>query len=321
MRKVLKILLCILVIAVFCGATFFVTNYFKEKKVENLTSQLATANAKIAEVGPIVPCYTVITATYAGQEITEDMVEEQSIPQSLKNDTFAEISDLVGMYCKVAITPGTPITKDMVMTEAISDTTREVDITGNRWPIGLVEGDYVDLRITYPRGEDFLILSHKRVMSITNRTLKIHMTEEEMHLYQAALVDFYLSSGYGSDLYLTKYVEPGIQKEAESYYSVPSNVAAIILKDPNIIDKAQVNTENTLRSAIETARRQFAQNDNSGSLISAGRNDLNSKANTDYVQDEAEREEARKEAEKKAEQEAQQQQESLITNTDEEGVN
>ena len=304
-----------------------------QKMPEYETIRAAVAGEKWA-VEKVVECYkdeidrlsTVAVRQPDGstkQEITEDMVEEQSIPQSLKNDTFAEMSDLVGMYCKVAITPGTPITKDMVMTEAISDTTREVDITGNRWPIGLLEGDYVDLRITYPRGEDFLILSHKRVMSITNRTLKIHMTEEEMHLYQAALVDFYLSAGYGSDLYLTKYVDPGIQKEAESYYSVPANVAAIILKDPNIIDKAQVNTENTLRAAIDNARRQFGLNDNSGSLIVAGRNDLNSKANTDYVQDEAERKEAEKEAEKKAEQESQQQ-DSLITNTDEEkeeGVN
>lgn len=314
--KVLKIVGCVLVVAVTCTATFFITSYLKDKEVDVLSSQLSTANAKIAEIGAIVPCYTVSAVTYPGQEITEDMVTEQSIPSSLKTENFAEREQIVGTFCKIAINPGTPITKDMVMTEAISDTTREVDITGNRWPIGLQEGDYVDVRITYPRGEDFLVLSHKRVMSITDRTLKIHMTEEEMHLYQAALVDFYLSKDYGSDLYLTKYVEPGVQQDAIPYYSVPSNVAAIVLKDPNIIDKAQVNTENALRSAIEAARRDFAQGDNSGQKILSGRNDLNSKANTDFVQEEANMREEAEKAEKEKEQQ------SLITSTteEEEGV-
>lgn len=296
MKKILIIVGVLLGLGLSGAATFFVTNYFHNRETEQLTSQIATLNANLEAIGPIVTCYTVQSATFPGQEITEDLIVEQSIPSSFKNDSFATMEDLVGLYSKVAITPGTPITKDMVMSEKIVDSMREVDISGNRWPIGLKEGDYVDLRITYPRGEDFIVLSHKRVMSITNQTLKVHMTEEEQHLYQAALVDFYLSRGYGSDLYLTKYIEPGIQGEAAVYYSVPSNIEAAVRKDPNIVDMAQVTVEGALRDMINAARAEFPDGDPSGSEIKGGRDELNGKVNSDFTIYEVEKEKKEQEA-------------------------
>lgn len=308
MKKKLIIVGVILGFVLSGVATFFITNYFHNKETEQLTSQIATLNANLDAIGPIVTCYTVQSATFPGQEITEDLIVEQSIPSSFKNDSFATIEDLVGLYSKVAITPGTPITKDMVMSEEVIDSLREVDISGNRWPIGLKEGDYVDLRITYPRGEDFIVLSHKRVMSITEQTLKVHMTEEEQQLYQAALVDYYLSRSYGGDLYLTKYVEPGIQEDAAVYYSVPSNIEAVCRKDPNIIDLAQVTVENTLRDMINAARAEFPDGDNSGSEIKGGRDELNGKVNSDFSIYEVEEEKREQE-----EQNGEDGQSSLIT--------
>jgi hypothetical protein len=220
--------------------------------------------------------------TFPGQEITEGLIVEQSIPSSLKNDTFATWEDIVGLYSKIAITPGTPITKDMVMSEELIDSMRDVDITGNRWPIGLKVGDYVDLRLTYPRGEDFIVLTHKRVMNLVDQTIKVYLTEEEQHLYQAALVDFYLSRGYGSDLYLTKYIEPGLQADAGVYYSVPVRVATVVQQDPNIVDIAQVTVQGNLRATIDAARAKFDELDDSGALIKGGRDELNSRVNSDY---------------------------------------
>ena len=277
MKKVLIIVGLVLGFALCAVATFFVTNYFHNKETEQLTSQIATLNSNLEAIGPVVPCYTVQSATFPGQELTEDNIIEQSIPQNLKNDTFATKEDIIGLYSKIAITPGTPITKDMVMETEIIDSLREVDISGNRWPIGLKEGDYVDLRIT-------------------DQTLKVYLTEEEQQLYQAALVDFYLSRSYGSDLYLTKYVEPGIQQEAGVFYSVPSNIEAVCRKDPNIIDLAQVTVESTMRALIDAARAEFPDGDNSGGNIKGGRDELNSKVNSDFSVYEVEEEKREQEA-------------------------
>lgn len=297
MKKVLIILGVVVGVLLSGGATFLITNHFHNRETEQLTSQIATLNANLEAIGEITTCYTVQSETFPGQEMTEDLIIEQSIPTSFKNDTFATKEDLIGLYCKVALTPGTPITKDMVMKEEIIDSMREIDISGNRWPIGLKEGDYVDLRITYPRGEDFIVLSHKRIMSITDQTLKVHMTEEEQTLYQSALVDFYLSRGYGSDLYLTKYIEPGIQDSAGVFYSVPNHIEAVVFKNPNIVEIAQVTVENELRAAIDAARANFPETDDSGGLIKGGRDELNSKVNSDFTIYEVEEEKSQKEAE------------------------
>lgn len=288
-----KLIIALLVIVTLCGTgvgTYFVTKHFADQREEQLTSQIATLNATIDAIGPIVTCYTVRTSTYPGQEFTQDMLIEQSIPESLINETFADVSEIVGLYGKVALEPGTPITVDMVMDELIVDSEREVDIVANRWPVGLREGDYVDVRITYPRGEDFIVLSHKRIMSITGQTLKIYMTEEEQTIYQAALVDFYTSRDYGSDLYLTKYIEPGIQAAAGTFYSVPVNIATSIQLNPNIIDMAAVSIKDSVLATITAAKEEFEDEDADGTKIKAGRDELNGSVNKDFAVYELEQE-------------------------------
>jgi hypothetical protein len=290
MRKAFIIAGVVLGVVAISLGTFFVIDHFHKKELEQLGSQIATLNATLDAIGEIVTCYTVQTATFPGQEFTEALIIEQSIPASLRNDTFASEKDIIGVYSKIAITPGTPITKDMVMSEKITDSLRDIDISANRWPIGIQVGDYIDLRLTYPRGEDFIVLSHKRVMSIVDQTLKVYLTEEEQVIYQAALVDFYLSRTYGSDIYMTKYVEPGLQASAVVYYSIPPNVATVVRQDPNIINMAQVAVAGQLRETIEAARRDFEEGDDSGGHISGGRDELNSKVNSDYSISEVERE-------------------------------
>lgn len=88
MKKVLIIVGLVLGFVLCAVTTFFVTNYFHNKETEQLTSQIATLNSNLEAIGPVVPCYTVQSSTFPGQELTEDNITEQSIPQNLKNDTF-----------------------------------------------------------------------------------------------------------------------------------------------------------------------------------------------------------------------------------------
>lgn len=289
-----KVLVVVAAMGAATAVTYVATRHFHKQETEQLTSQIATLNANIEAIGPIETCYTVLEATYPGQEITASMLVAQSIPSSLKNDSFATADDIVGLYSKISITPGTPITKDMVMGETITDSLREIDLTVNRWPIGLRTGDYVDVRLTYPRGEDYIVLTHKRVMALNDQTLKLYLTEEEQALYQAALVDFYVSRSYGSDIYVTKYIEPGVQSAAEAYYSVPANIAAVMAINPNVVKDAMVSVDKALRDSINTSLTEFAGEDSSGTEIKAGRDELNAKVNSDFVayEDEMERMEA-----------------------------
>lgn len=307
-KKTIIIVSAIVVVVI--AATTTVLHFVHSREMNQLSSQVATLNSTLDAIGPIVTCYTVSAVTFPGQEIGEDLIVKQSIPESLTNKTFAKKEDIVGKYSKVSISPGTPITTDMVMKDKILDSERDIDITANRWPIGLKVGDYVDLRITYPRGEDFIVLSHKRVMSMVNQTIKINASEEEQVLYQSALVDFYLSRGYGSDIYLTRYIEPGIQADAKVFYSIPTRIATVVAQDPNIVDKAQVSVAKNLRSTIDAARAKFGEGDPSGADVKGGRDELNGKVNSDYGVDATNKEKAAAEKDKSKDDS------SLVTNLD-----
>lgn len=283
-----------LIILAFCLLTnviqFFIQHKVSASKAERLTEEIATLQSTLDAIGPVVTCWTPAALTFSGQEITEADLVEQSIPESFINESFVmEKDELIGKYFKIALDPGTPITNDTIMEEEMDDTLREVDITGSRWPVGMKIGDYVDYRITYPKGEDFIVLSHLRVQSITNQSLKVYMTEAEQHRYQAALVDYFLNKNAGADLYLNKYVEPGIQKEAVVYYSVPSNIEATMLLDPNIVDKAEATLNKTIRPSIDNAIKNVDQDQ--GGLIAGGRSELNGKINNDYMIDQADKKE------------------------------
>lgn len=303
LKKVLIGVGVVLLIAVGAITSFLITNNARKAEAAQLTSEIAALSSRLDAIGEIVTCYTVRATVDPGTQLTEDMLVEQSIPDSFVNDDFCtSLADIVGKpaddsgrqqygyFAKTYIEPGTPITKSLLMIEDIPDSARELDITGNRWPIGLKVGDYVDIRITYTLGEDFIVLPHKRVYEINNQTLKVHMTEEEIHIYQAALVDWYLTADLGTDLYFTKYLEPGVQDAATPYYSIPKNIETVCLADPNIVNQALVSFKENLYNlqlnardaTINTENDRANRDSQTGSLISNGRGELNSKVNADY---------------------------------------
>lgn len=289
--------------------TYLVTNHFSQKDLEQAQSYSAELQAQIDAIGNMTTCYTVRAKVEPGIQITDDMLVELSVPEKiLTSDFVTNRYDITGgppqasedgtpnrkqegYFAKTYIEPGTPLTFSLLMVEDIPDSVRELDITGNRWPIGLKEGDYVDFRITYALGEDFIVLPHKRVYEINNQTLKVHLTEEELHIYQAALVDWYLTSDVGTDLYFTKYVEPGVQAAATPYYTVPRNIETVCSADPNIVDRASVSFKENLynlqiyaRDGIIPDKDVESRYESRGSVIAQGREALNSAVNSDFSQ-------------------------------------
>lgn len=297
-KKILIGVAAVLVVVGACFATWFLTNREAQKDLEELAAEKASVQAQIDAMGQPVVCYTPRVVIEPGTQITADMLQEMNVPDKWITEDYCELSDIIGVpaekdadgnpvgysgqFAKTYINPGTPITKSLLMKEIIPDTMREIDVVANRWPIGLKEGDYVDIRVTYPMGEDFIVLSHKRVYEVNEQTLKLHMTEEEQHIYQAALVDYYIHLEKGMDIYFNKYVEPGVQDAAIPYYSVPHNIATICLSDPNIVDAAMVTVKDTLLGIQAGSANPFSEESDRPGFIRSGRDRLNSAVNSDY---------------------------------------
>lgn len=280
----------IILIIVFVLLTNVAQGFLWVKKSANLetklTSEIATLNATIDSIGPATTVWTVAGDVQSGDMIKEESLTEMTMPLSMVNDNYVtNTSDVLGKYFKIGVKPGTAITKDMVMVDELDDTTRDIDIYVDKWTVGLKVGDYVDCKLILPYGDSYIVLSHKRIQSVGTGTLKVYLNEAEQHAYNAASVDYYLNSQKGASLYVDKYIEPGIQKPAQTYYAVPKNIEAIMLADPNIVNKAQSVINSSFRKSIDAILDQFKTETNTveteTGLLNSGRSKYNSSVTAD----------------------------------------
>ena len=253
---------------------------------ETYAASIADLNATLAAYGPDVTVYTVSSAVKAGDLVLEENIESITIPTSVDNDQYVHsMSDLTGRVFKIAVNPGTPITSNMTMAEPLEDSVRERDIILDRYTVGLTVGDYIDIRITMPYGDDYVVLPHKRIYAINEGSIKLYLNEFEWFQYNGAMVDYWLNRDYGATIYGDKYVEPGIQHEAVMYYAVPTNIAALMQKNPNILDKAEANDLNSWRAAIEELLIIFRDEedtvDSDGGKFNTGRTEYNEAIKSD----------------------------------------
>lgn len=253
-------------------------------KLEELTtsyeSEIAHLEETIRRIGPMVTIWTVNSESehiFPGKQIEESDLAAMQLPESLIQPSFIlDPSSIIGMYYRIGITPGTPLSWDTIMADQLEDTSREFDIVANQLPIGLKIGDYIDFRIVYPGGEDYIVLSHKRVEAINGEVIKVRLDEREIHHYQASLVDYFVQKKYGSMIYMTKYIEPGVQKPADEYYAVPENIMNVMLIDPNIIEEINRQVNDELRQNIDESR-SGASIDDAEQAIPQGRNEVGGK--------------------------------------------
>lgn len=236
--------------------------------------QIANYRQTLEEIGELTTCYTVATPkSKAGEKvISEEAIEEIQIPASCVQDTFVtDYSEIKDKEYKIEIHKGTPLTKDMFMDKEINDSTRHIDISATVFPTDLVVGDYIDFRIIYPKGEDYIVLPKVRVDAITGNTINVMLNEEDIIFYDAACVDNFMNSKAGSVLYMTKYVEPGLQAKAHRTYSIPTNIQTLITNNPNIVQDVQqgtVDRDVMERFGVVTNEELSALGSGRGALIS-----------------------------------------------------
>ena len=302
-KKVLLNLLLVIVGALIASGIWYML-YSKNMKSANDTIQ--TLNNTIDSVGQMVPVYTLACTVQSGDEIKAEDLTVVSMPSSAVHENWiTNPEDIVGKFYKINLSIYTPLTTDMVMVDQIDDTTREYDLCFDRWPVGLEVGDYVDVRLVMPYGEEFIVVPKIRVDAINATSIKANLTEEYWDMYCSALVDYYLHLEQGSAIYLAKYVEPGVQDAAISYYAVRDNIKAIMKLNPNILGLATTALNSELRNSIDAVLNDADSaldktSEDEQSALSSGRKAFNDNVNGDYSTDASARE---KEAKEQAQQE------------------
>jgi len=241
-----KVIIVLLVLAV-CGLGYGTFHYYREyNTATSEKSQLAMQNGElqlaIDAIGPITEVWTVNTEVSAGSAVREEELVKQTIPVSSVTEEYVmEKENIIGRYYKVDIAPGVSITKSLLMEDKMENITYERDMTFAYLPLGLKVGDYVDVRIVFPYGEEFIVFKHERVRQINkeNNTIKLVLDEAGLMLWTSVLKDMALYNSKGMGVYLTKYIEPGITEEATAYYPVRKEMEGVVNLSPNISDKTR----------------------------------------------------------------------------------
>ena len=110
---------------------------------------------------------------------------------------------------------------------------RETEYAFISLPSNISEGDYVDIRIRYIEGSDYIVASHKKIIAIDRErgSVIIPVTEEELLLLDSAETDRTLYTG--TKIYVTKYsnIDENI---SVVNYSPSLNIKNLIKTNPNI---------------------------------------------------------------------------------------
>lgn len=130
-------------------------------------------------------------------------------------------------------------------------------------PVDLFTGDYVDIRLLLPSGQDYIVTSKKMVTvpevdgEYLADTIQMKMSEDEILTISNAIVEAYKIEG--AKLYATKYTDAGSQDASTPTYVVNDEVAKLIEADPNIVSKAMSALSaryNANNGALKTMRSQ-----------------------------------------------------------------
>lgn len=124
----------------------------------------------------------------------------------------------------------------MLMPELVYDGDRYFDIVADNFPVHLEENQFIDYVLTAPFGEQYIVMSKKRVLKVEQNSVFIQATQEDMTRYSLALIDAFLNPG--TTLSATIYVEPGLQNAAKVYYCIWEDIKKHEL-NPNIVEVAQ----------------------------------------------------------------------------------
>lgn len=195
--------------------------------------------------------YVLNTAKKSGEPITQDDVISKKLVTSIAQTELATMDDIPEnpeyaepttvqkeVQAKIDLEAGTILTQSMLVNseEKLIDSLRIQEYNMLTLPTDIATNDYIDIRLVLPNGQDYIVVSKKRVVQSSENTIFVKMAEEEILMMSNAIVESYITEG--SMLYATKYADPGIQAASTPTYLASKEVLDLIATDKNITDRA-----------------------------------------------------------------------------------
>lgn len=194
-----------------------------------------------------------------GQKVESNMLQKVNI-QGESYIQSVELKELVGKYAKCDLVKGTSLNSQCVRTEAeVTDDVRIQDFDFMEVNSMIQQGDYIDIRIVYPSGEDYIVANHKEVLDLRaeeavenladkSTKLFLQITEVEILRIASAYVDLIYYPG--TKIYVVSYLDP-FQEAGIVNYPVNPQVFELLGWNPNVVNYTACEQEQQKREILE----------------------------------------------------------------------
>lgn len=273
-----------LMLTVCCVGGYFGYKHLNEKQI----SEIEKYNEKLTELelaaGEKEVGYALIDDIKKGELITESMVKKVYLPDGAKSEDTLDlvdfkVSDEYNLYAKTDLLAKTVLTSSLFYEdEPITNDIREGEFNYIEIPTNVGKDSYIDVRVQFPTGDEYVVLTKKKVKDLQGVTMHLNVGEGELLTLSSAVVDAYIE---GAKIYAIPYVDEHMQDESITTYPVKTNVKELIKESPNVVNIAKHYLEQQNRGRLEQNLRDLSVEQRS--KVSSGEEDINSKVQADTV--------------------------------------
>lgn len=196
------------------------------------------------EVASSKKVYILSKDVKSGETVDISLLKSKTVSSDVVPSNAVSLSGDEDVVAKVDLKANTILTSDLI-TESdnkINNDTRIQEYNTIVLPINLEDGDYVDIRLSLPSGQNYIVVSKKKVEipdlggALSTDTIRLNLSEDEILSMSNAIYDAFKING--SKLEAVKYTDPGMQTAATPTYPVNAEVVALLKSDSNILKEA-----------------------------------------------------------------------------------
>lgn len=192
-----------------------------------------------------------------GEEILDTDLVKCEIYSSNELSVITTADDLVGKKLKIDMGKMSIMNSNMVYKDDISDDVRLHEYSFVDLHDEILEGSYIDIRIVFPNGEDYIVAEHKRIEKRKDTSVYVYVNEEEILLMSSAKVD--INAYTGTKVYAILYARD-YQNPASKDYPANEHVCDLADWEPNIIKKVFTDEGRRRRNELEKNMTEFLLN-------------------------------------------------------------